>query len=512
MDAQTYRIKLDELDKHIRGKYFIDVISCLSFDNVSKNPQYQRLTKDEWHLILGLWYKNYSLPSSIRSEKDVEHEFHIINRLLEELHLAFLPSKEELLSGSFRRSPSFYQESLLYEGDYAYDFQYVRFAEYKYQDDRGWLLERKDIDTQKILSFYLDIRRTIIAQTNCFKKDKLSNIGLTNYLCINIPKLVDNDKAYIGLINAFSYNPPKNEKVSYNRLDQISPSMERPMLRINDEILYVPVHRLLAQSLYELPFFWISSDREYFKRQGKIHRGSAGEIITEKILCGIFNDEEVFHNIEILSGKNNVSEIDNLVIYEGTAIIIQVKSKRITLDSRQGNIKRIEDDYQKAIKEAFSQAKKCENAIVSRQCTFKPSKLTDLIKTINDIICICITLDPIPGKDNMTRMFSELQEERPIVMSVFELDIITHFLNKMEFIKYLKFRINSNNQIIGNNEADYLENYLFTPNLPQLLSEYNMIQAQPANHIDTIMNKKLLEKYIPDYKALLSIPPKNILE
>ena len=104
-------------------------------------------------------------------------------------------------------------------------------------------------------------------------------------------------------------------------------------------------------------------------------------------------------------------------------------------------------------------------------------------------------------------MFSELQEERPIVMSIFELDILTHFFNKNDFIKYLTFRKNSNNQIIGNNEADYLENYLFTPNLQQWLSEYNMIQAQPADHIDAIMNKKLLVEYIPDYKTLDTAPP-----
>ena len=110
----------------------------------------------------------------------------------------------------------------------------------------------------------------------------------------------------------------------------------------------------------------------------------------------------------------------------------------------------------------------------------------------------------------MTRMFSEPQEEKPIVMSIFELDIVTHFLNKNEFIKYLKFRMISNKKILGNNEADYLENYLFTPNLQKLLSIYNMIQAQSANHIDAIMNKKLLEKYIPDYKTLQSNPPDNI--
>ena len=507
MDTQTYRNKLDELDKHIRGKCFIDVVSYFAFDNVSTNPQYQRLTKDEWHLILGLWYKNYNLPSSIKSKTDAEQEFHIIYRLLEELHRAFLPSKEELLSGSFRKSPSFYQESSFYEGDHAYDFQYVKFAEYKYQNDREWLLEKMEIDTQKILPFYLDIRRTIIAQTNCFKRDKFPNIGLTNYLCINIPKLVEKDEAYIGFINAFSYNPSKNENVSYNRLDQISPSIKKPMLKVSDEILFVPVHKLLAQSLYESPFFWISSDKDYFKRQGKMVRGNAGETITNKILCGIFKEEEVFQNVEILSGKRSISEIDNLVLFEGTAIIFQVKAKRITSESRAGNIKSIEDDYQKAIKEAFSQAKKCENAIMSRKCTFKHPKLKDNIKAINEIINICITLDPIPGKDNMTRMFSELQEERPIVMSIFELDILTHFFNKNDFIKYLTFRKNTNNQIIGNNEADYLENYLFTPNLQQWLSEYNMIQAQPADHIDAIMNKKLLVEYIPDYKTLDTAPP-----
>ena len=338
MDVQTYKTKLEELDLHIRGKNFIDVISYLSFDNVSTNPQYPKLTKDEWHLILGLWYKNYYLPSSIRSEKDAENEFHIINRLLEELHRTFLPSKAELLSGSYRRSPYFYQESWFYEGDFAYDFQLVRFAEYKYCNDRDWLLEKKGIDTQKILPFYSDIRRTIIAQANVFNKDKYSNTNLTNYLCIDIPKLVEKDNAYVGLINVFSYNPHKNEMVSFNRLDQISPSMEKPMIRISDEILYVPIHRLLAQSLYELPFYWISSDKNYYKELGEKHRGRAGEIITEKVLRGIFDEEEVFHNVEIFSGKKSVSEIDNLVIFNGTAVVIQVKSKRISLDSRCGNI------------------------------------------------------------------------------------------------------------------------------------------------------------------------------
>ena len=58
----------------------------------------------------------------------------------------------------------------------------------------------------------------------------------------------------------------------------------------------------------------------------------------------------MFQNIEIIRSKNEVlSEIDVLVIFGDRAIVLQAKSKKLTLEARKGNDLQLKDDFKKAV-------------------------------------------------------------------------------------------------------------------------------------------------------------------
>ena len=55
--SKLRRTILNQLDEHICGKEYIGVISRLAYMDIGQESD-EHLTRDEWHLILGIWYKN----------------------------------------------------------------------------------------------------------------------------------------------------------------------------------------------------------------------------------------------------------------------------------------------------------------------------------------------------------------------------------------------------------------------------------------------------------------------
>ena len=500
MEKSKLRTKvLNELNEHIRGKEYIGVISRLSYMENVKNSN-AHLTRDEWHLLLGIWYKNMGISTPKLSEEEINCEYELIHSKLQELHKTYLPDTSEIVSRNYKKCPDFYKESVFYEGDMGYDFKYVSFLKYKYGEDADWLLKNKKIKLSKMSLLFTSIRKKLIL--NALELTRTQHIDkLNDFLCINIPDLIEEDGDYEGIINTFSFDVNDTSGTSYNSMEQISLSMEKPIIKLNFNTLYIPCSRLLAQSFYEIPFYWISNDKEYYGLEAYKHRGDAGINIVDIILHRIFHDNKLYKNIDIYCGKNLKTDIDYLVLHNNTAIVLQVKSKRYSLGSRQGNLNSIEEDYRKSILDAMRQAIDCEEAIFSKKCYYRYKNAdfdADLFGNVTEVLKLCVTLDPFPAKETINKSFSN-KDNQPIAMSVFELDIAVRVLRSSDkFIQYLRFRSGLKNKIVGDNENSYLTAYLLRNNVNEYLSKYDWIYIKPSEEIDKYMNETLMKEFMPD--------------
>lgn len=59
------------------------------------------------------------------------------------------------------------------------------------------------------------------------------------------------------------------------------------------------------------------------------------EDFTAERLALVFGNENVLTNIDIFDGKDKAGEIDVLVTFDCFAIVVQAKSKKLTIEARK---------------------------------------------------------------------------------------------------------------------------------------------------------------------------------
>ncbi len=77
-------------------------------------------------------------------------------------------------------------------------------------------------------------------------------------------------------------------------------------------------------------------------------------------LEAVFGKGAVFANVRIPEAKGkDIGEIDTLVLFADRAIVVQAKSKRLTIDARKGNDNLIRNDFKKQVFRTYDQDSKC---------------------------------------------------------------------------------------------------------------------------------------------------------
>jgi hypothetical protein len=130
---------------------------------------------------------------------------------------------------------------------------------------------------------------------------------------------------------------------------------ERPILENNNKY-FLPAPQMLSNSLFHT-FYYDLITNSQLKNKFTQAFGVAIEDFLYNQLCKIFPKNKVYKNLGY-KFNNQEGEIDVLVHYDQIILIIQLKAKRLTLDSKTGNsIKMLEDDLAKGIRDPFSQNK-----------------------------------------------------------------------------------------------------------------------------------------------------------
>lgn len=523
---------LEELNRHICGLSFTNVISFLALSEVHYynestfiHPK-DWLSYDEWMFVIGLWLKNANkAPSNnIETFEDVEAIANEIKDLLKQLHSSYISEASSLYSFEqesidelqrfVMNSTTLVQEAIFYAGAGAIDLQYTSFITDKYKSDRDWIKQNKGVDINKFQSFYITLKHILNSKMKEFTTDMIRSQYNTNYgidfpYIVDIEEIIYSDNDYRSIIELLSFDLANPSVIKINGLEDFNPLVEFPLIKLDDSHLFVPNCSIVANSLYELPFFWIIKDKDYYDKYGYNNRGTAAEILTKQLLERVFPSEKILKNVKIVQNKNNCAEIDVLVIYENTAIIFQVKSKRLTLNSRKGNKESIVEDFRQAIGKAYEQAKESETKIKESNSIFICNNKKLDMPNIHSTIKIGITLDYFPAVESIIRR--ELDSSAFFTsMSIFDLDMLTRYLTAEQFVDYMSFRVNNRKPVFCSSEAGYLGFYLkhngfdiieqALENSNQQSYNYNMvvIGEDYAQEIDKRLIPDLNREYMPD--------------
>jgi hypothetical protein len=471
---------------------YVHVITYLCFrdntihysDTITKNDVLQqysmdKLSRTEISTLIGLVSKkhlNTELPSPDLMQEYIDKT----DSLLKEIHQSMMPPMEDLFDSSkigdqnfkpFENS-SLLRESIFYGGEGAYQFQYRDLSEVKYKKDNDWFLENKSFSIQQVIN--------VVKSIQSLQNDKINKV---------IQEFVHKAPSEWSVLEAYKFTAEEISDISgienntvrrviksfvspidmtgFESLDDFNPQNAYPIIKLLDGEYLLFQSYSLMQALYETPFFWFNDDKKY-QPIAMQHRGEFTEEFSAERLKLVFGDNRVFLNIDVYdSKKNKAGEIDVLVIFANRAIILQAKSKKLTIAARKGNDYILRDDFKKAVQDAYDQAYVCATLLTDKNYKLidKSGNELNIKRNYKEIYPFCVVSDHYPSLSFQAREFLKFQETKnikaPFVMDVFFLDAVTEMLpSPLHFLSYVNRRTSYVEKVFSTHELTILSYHL----------------------------------------------------
>ena len=439
------------------------------------------LLRTEISTLLGLMIKvpiDWSLPSPAKIQEYIEASDQLLLELHQALSGAF--SLEKAIAARERNeefnpfdSGAVMREPIFYAAESAYVFQYLDFAAKRYAADDDWLLTNVGFTIEQACIVAESIDRvlenrfteTAIAIRN-LSPDEWSMLPIFSVTIDEIAADIGIDAQKIECILLSFTVPEKNYNKDFVSLQDFNQIAATPLLRLPDGGFLSLQSYGLAEAIYESPFFWMQKDKEYLPQRDK-HRGEFTENVVAERLANVFGNENILTNIDIWDGKKKVAEIDVLVLWADRAIIIQSKSKRLTVEARKGNDKVIRDDFQKSVQDAYDQGLTCAEYLGDKRFRLTRADGTniDLPTPVNEIFLFCVLSDHYPALSIQTRQFLKLREvprvRAALVTDIFLIDVLTELLpTPLNFLSYIDRRTRYADRIFAQHELTILAFHL----------------------------------------------------
>ncbi|MBW0280382.1 SEC-C metal-binding domain-containing protein [Shewanella xiamenensis] len=451
-----------------------------------------RLSRTELSTLIGLACKSGFRDKQLslgELKERAEHVWH----LLDELHNSFYPPLDfAALSekfgtkdgddmpnfGEFMRelAPNsdknhFMREAIFYGGDGVFKHQYRDLAKRRYSLDEDWVEANKGFKISQAVDVI-----SAIEQIQLEKANQLASSAKSWPLPYHLPMFIFTisevltrsglgEEVVVAVIAALSAKPEEGMQC-FKSVDDFNHKNAFPIIKIGDDTFVSFQAYSLWEALYESPFFWFNEDKAYKSIASK-HRGAFTEDFTAERLALVFGGENVLTNIDIFDGKDKAGEIDVLVTFGRFAIVVQAKSKKLTIEARKGNSQQLEDDFKKAIQDAYDQASLCSKLLQKEGYIFKDEsgKEVNIQSDFKTIFPVCIVSDHFPALAAQARHFLKYQTtnviKHPYVMDVFLVDMITEMLpSPLWVLDYLLKRSDYGDSILSNHELVILSTYI----------------------------------------------------
>jgi hypothetical protein len=440
-----------------------------------------RLIRTEISTLIGLLIKqdiDYTLP-----DPSTVHEY--LDRteaLLEELHhsmsgpmLAAL-NPESVADGAFDpfSSGEALREPIFYGGESAYSFQYRDFSARKYSNDDEWLIANmgfsigtardvvcavQEVQTTRIAETLAALRTASPDQWTLLPGFIFSAQDIADHSCVN---KTDIEK----VLAAFAVSAEEKND-GFRALSDFNVINAHPIIRTRDNSFLLLETYSLTESLYDSPFYWMCSDDAYRDVAMK-HRGRFTEEVSLERLALVFGKKNVYSNVDIVESKRKkLGEIDVLVLFGNRAIVLQAKSKRLTLEARKGNDGQIRDDFKKAIQNSYDQANTCAKLLIDGKHKLVGADAREIAvpSKLKEIYIFCVISDHYPALSFQTRQFLKYETPNeilpPFVMDVFTIDVMTEMLQSpLRLLSYAHRRVNYSDLLHASHELTILSFHL----------------------------------------------------
>lgn len=387
-------------------------------------------------------------------------------------------------------------EPMFYGGSGAYGFQFLGLAKKRYEFDAEWLATEKhiSIDAMAALASELKIlqeRKAIafpIPQNPTYEDACRKALSVLSFHSSELGSV--NAEARRSFLDIFSLIPGAANKGfnypgSYNQVES------HPLIKLGDDEYFLPVWFNLAQSIYESPFYWMRNDSQYREKSFR-HRGETTERICYDLLKSVCGPHKVFKDVRISRGKKEtVTDADVLALLGNKAIVVQAKSKKLTELARQGDEEKLKSDFKEGIQKAYEQGLACRDAILDESAEFisDTGKKIHIHETVDDAYLLCVLSDEYPALIHQVEAYLSKRsgDPHPIVISLFDLEIITHYLNDpFELFYYVRQRTALANYFRGEEMsllAHHLRHKLYpAPNVDFVYVDHAMAQLIDANY------------------------------
>ena len=417
---------------------YVHAIACLCYkndiityaDTLTPEDMLQQFSRDilvrtEISTLVGLACKkqlNIELPSPEVIQRYIDKT----DSLLKEIHQSMMPPIEYIFDPNKVGDQNFnpfrdglvLREPIFYSGESAYNFQYRDLSKIKYEKDNDWFLRNKGFSIQQLIDVVMSIQS--------LQSDKTNNI---------VQGLFDKDPSEWTVFSAYKFTAKEVSDISnieidtvrlviksfvssigvdeFNSLDDFNPQNAYPIIQLpEDEYLLFQIYSL-TQALYETPFFWFNDDIAY-RSIAMQHRGEFTENFSAERLKLVFGEDRVFSNIDVYDSKDKAGEIDVLVVFADRAIVLQAKSKKLTIASRKGNDNNLQSDFKKAIQDAYDQAYLCATLLNEKKYKLidKNGNELNINREYKEIYPFCVVSEHYPALAFQVRQFLQFQETK----------------------------------------------------------------------------------------------------
>lgn len=447
---------------------------------VAKDLQHQysndKLIRTEIATLIGLMVQK-PIDLSLPEPKVIQDYIDRTEALLQELHQALmkpwlegwdikggkLPERDPFANAGALREPIFYS------GKSAYNFQYEYLARRKYREDDDWLQANKGFRIEQACQVAealgkLQSERQL-EYARFLRKQPPSEWTMLPPLMFTAHDAADASGIDIVTVERFldAFGCGADERnTSFTDLNEFNVTNSVPILKTAQEICILLQHYSLLEAVYETPFFWMAADKTY-SSTALANRGRFTEGFVAERLEAVFGADRVLRNVDIYKGKNRFAEADTLVLYGDRAIVVQAKSKRLTIEARKGNDRQLKDDFKKAVQDAHDQALLCAQALTNEGFRFVVPSVGEIAIDHKPRIVfpICIVSDHYPALAFQARQFLKTTVtasiQSPLVTDVFALDAFAEMLSTpLHFLNYLALRARFGDKLLVSHELTTL--------------------------------------------------------
>ena len=512
---------LEKIDELISRKGFVYALIMAQIEDesiatvhIEKRNNQERLSGNEilflWSLLInkeGFW--NYPEDLDVLYKMRCE-----IPRLMDELHFTFFSGlashAQSYFNGKFEEFKPYYdgasfQEAIFYSGGALYDEEYIYYIKKRYEEDDRWLKEQKSFDKDEFCDIASKIKKTVWTKIGRFRILSLpetweqqletkpleltedeyrKELALWQFFynqeerltleefCERLKDAVSFTKAdldeYAGVenyLNLFSVVPSRGCNTACVEPGDYSILMSSPLIKTPDGCYLVTEALQVFKSLYDVPRYWLREQLDEHKKIGS-HTGDFSEVQTLKVLKGIFG-ENCYKDVIVQKGKNQVTDIDALCIWKDYAVCFQIKSKGLTLESRQGSLESIRKDFTKSFQAAYRQGLKCKEALLHQaeyRFVDKETRHEISFPSLREVYIVCETSDEYPSLTHQMAVLLQREPSEPaaLAVNVFDVNVMGLYLNEpYYFVHYIHNRLKHYGNIRTDVELNCLAAYTY---------------------------------------------------